>query len=148
LNPNLLAGLVAQESGFDPEAETWAHAVGLTQITPVAAEEIETVKPNWKNIKKKDWRTIPSKSIEGGAIYLQFLNQYWADQDSTQLLIDHNATDMSAVILASYNSGAARVKKNVADTSDKWLDQPNLKEAFRYVGRVSSYCYHFSGGEE
>jgi Transglycosylase SLT domain len=148
LNPNLLAGLIAQESGFDPDAETWAHAVGLTQITPLAAEEIESVKPGWKKITRRDWRTIPSKSIEGGAIYLQFLNDYWSDADTTQLLLDHNATDMSSIILASYNSGAARVKKDIVDSDEKWLEQPNLKEAFRYVNRVSSYCYHFSGGEE
>ncbi len=148
LNPNLLAGLIAQESGFNPTAETWASALGLTQITPLAKSQIEIYNPKLKNYHKRDWRLSPARSIEGGAIYLQFLNDYWADDSAQKILAEHNVTDLKSVILASYNSGAARVKKDIVDADEDWLAQSNLREAFRYVNRVTSYCYHFSGGQE
>jgi soluble lytic murein transglycosylase-like protein len=148
LNPNFLAGLIAQESAFDPEAKTWANAVGLTQITPVAKKEIETFKPKWARPNKRDWRLNPNRSIEGGAVYLQILSEYWDDRLAQDILRDHNVKDVKSVILASYNSGAARVKKNIVEADEEWLTQPSLREAFRYVNKVTSYCYHFSGGKE
>lgn len=152
LNANLIAGLIAQESGFNPSAVSRASAVGLTQITDLAANEIEEFKPAWKVLRNEDkdldWREDPVKAIEGGAIYIQFLSKYWTEESAAQLLQKYNITDMGPIILASYNSGAARVKKNVVENGEKWLDQPNLKEAFRYVNNVTSYCYHFAGGSE
>ena len=41
VNPALVAGLIAGESSFNPKAVSWAKAIGLTQITPLAAEEID-----------------------------------------------------------------------------------------------------------
>lgn len=148
LNPNLIAGLIAQESGFNPKAESWANGLGLTQITPLAKEQIENYKPNWKNPRKRDWRLNPARSIEGGAIYLQFLNDYWADSSAQTILQEHNVNDLNSVVLASYNSGAARVKNDIVNADEDWLAQANLREAFRYVNKVTSYCYHFSGGKE
>ena len=39
-NPSLIAALIAQESGFKSHALSYAKALGLTQVTPVAHREI------------------------------------------------------------------------------------------------------------
>ena len=50
------------------------------------------------------------------------------------------------MILASYNSGSARVKNIIQEKGDEWLKDPALQEAFKYVNKVSSFCFHFSQG--
>ena len=169
INPALMVGLIAQESGFRSTAVSSARAVGLTQVTPVAAAEIERRRPQWtrhpslsrwspREIRqaidqgrvtaRQDWRLDPKKSIEGGALYLEYLERYWNLQSHTELLDQHPEIDYGAVILASYNSGAARVKNRILDNPSDWLGAPGLTEAFRYVNSIYSYCYHFAAQEE
>ncbi len=165
LNPSLLAGLIAQESGFVPTRISYAKAVGLTQVTSIADEEIRKLRPDWnsdpridklsvsevenlilnKEIgKSQDWRLDPAQAIEGGALYLNYLINYWNLPENKSLLSLNPKTKTTAVILASYNSGAARVKSKIKANGEHWLDNSELKEAFKYVNSVVSYCYHFS----
>lgn len=165
LNPAMMGGLIAQESSFEASAVSSAKAIGLTQITPIAHLEIQKFRPDWKadqrafshsqlNIQrliengqltaKTDWRLHPIKSIEGGALYLKYLEQYWESADNKDLRKSMSANEFSDVLLASYNSGAARVKRALLTSRREWLKQEELKEAFKYVQRVSSYCYHFA----
>lgn len=167
LNPSLLAGLIAQESAFDPEAVSTARAVGLTQITPLADQEIARLRPEWPRDSRlselssyeisslvrqgrvtsiRDWRLNPSLAIEGGALYISYLRDYWRSPDGQRVLSLVPAAEANHVILASYNSGPARVKNEIERLGDDWLKSENLKEAFRYVQSVSSYCYHFAEG--
>jgi Transglycosylase SLT domain len=169
VNPNFMAGLIAQESGFDIGVVSSAKAVGLTQVTPLAVDEISKIRPRWKTdlrlrenrpavikemIEEKevtavdDWRLHPERSVEGGILYLLYLGQYWSLPENAELLRSQKNVDFNHVILASYNSGASRVKKQLQDNSDQWIEQSNLKEAKKYVNSISSYCYHFSGGVE
>jgi len=167
LNASLLAGVVAQESGFNPKAVSWAKALGLTQITPLAEEQIMTNQKSWPRrdiaslsyveLKTKvltgeineetDWRLSPKYSIQGGAEYMKYLHSYWEDSENRKLLKSlhgDSGTNFSKVILASYNSGPARVKNVLQNKGDRWLEDENLKEARRYIRLVFSYCYHFS----
>lgn len=165
LNPSLLAGLIAQESGFNPSRVSRAKAIGLTQVTTIADEEIKKVKPQWQSdprISKlsvaeierlisrqeisphQDWRLNPAQAIEGGALYINYLINYWNLTDNKILLAANPKIEATEVILASYNSGAARVKNKIIAHGEQWLDDEELKEAFRYVNSVESYCYHFS----
>lgn len=165
LNPAMLAGLIAQESGFDPNQVSSAKAVGLTQVTPIADAEIQKMKPDWKRDKRilklnatelkykiqtreishlQDWRLNPNQSIEGGAIYINYLINYWSLKENKDLLTRFPEIDFSEVVLSSYNSGAARVKSKIRSAGSDWLDDEELKEAFKYVNSVISYCYHFS----
>ena len=169
INPSFILGLVHQESGFDGNAVSSSRAVGLTQITPLAADEVQRFRVDWKRYtkfdvasprqikklivnkkvtEKQDWRLSPERSVEGGLLYLQYLEYYWADEKNAEILQSRPSIDYGAVILASYNSGAARVKNQILDADTRWLEQPKLKEAYRYVNRISSYCYHFSEGEK
>ena len=168
-NPSLIAALIAQESSFDPYALSVAKALGLTQVTPVAHREIARVKEDWEiypgfselsfmNLRyrlksklitpKNDWRLNQEKSIEGGILYLNYLTRYWGTQEKQNLLSEVFDQDvpMTDILLASYNSGAFRVKKAIQKNQKDWLFDENLNEARKYVMNIKSYCYSFHQG--
>lgn len=168
INPNFIAAIVAKESSFNPKAVSWAKAIGLTQVTPIAAKEIRrTKKVKWKvypNVesmsyfrlktavstglinKKNDWRLDKKKSIQGAIYYLEYLEDYWQKaQNNHELKLDPELeTDL---ILASYNSGAARVKLAYLKDNENWYNQKDLKEAKKYFRKIKSYCYSFEHPE-
>lgn len=167
-NPNLLTAIVAQESGFNPNAISWAKAIGLTQITNLAEEQLRVQEKAWPqsreisslsymDIKQKissgelnhqnEWRLNPKTSLQGGADYIQYLHKYWSLEENQiwlkKLSGDPNIV-LSQVILASYNSGPSRVKSAIISENNDWLKKSELKEASKYIRKVFSYCYHFS----
>ncbi|MBY0384193.1 transglycosylase SLT domain-containing protein, partial [bacterium] len=168
LNPNLLTGIVAQESGFNPNAISWAKAIGLTQITQLAEEQLRIEEKKWPQsreisslnfveLKQKissgeinrdnEWRLNPQKSIQGGAEYIRYLYSYWNLEENKIWLAKISGEPsvvLSQVILASYNSGPSRVKNAIIENPNTWIKDPELKEAHKYIQRVFSYCYHFS----
>lgn len=86
LDPALLAGLIKQESGFNPRIGSPAGALGLTQLMPGTAAELGVTD-----------RTNPRQSIDGGAKYLrQQLDTFGGDTTKA---------------LAAYNAGPYAVKK-------------------------------------
>jgi soluble lytic murein transglycosylase-like protein len=86
IDPALLKGLVAQESGFDPNARSGAGAVGLTQLMPGTAAALGVTDP-----------TDPAQSLQGGARYLrQQLDRFGGDP---------------AKALAAYNAGPGAVAR-------------------------------------
>lgn len=171
INPSLVTGLVAQESGFDPQAVSWAKAIGLTQVTPIGDLEISRYEPNWprsekinrlpaglvktmiqvgKITSKDDWRLDPELSIRGGLTLLEYFERYWRMKMNFSRLeatFPHPEEVFTPVVLASYHSGAARVKRAINESGRQFLDAVYLKEAKKYVNRVSSYCYHFAERE-
>ena len=168
VNPSLFAGLVAQESSFDPKAVSWAKAIGLTQVTSVAEEEIISDFPSFprnpkisdmslpvlktlilmgKLNEKNEWRLNPENSIKGGIAYLQYLDNYWRKPQNLEM-VTNTFQDLdlglSQVILASYNSGSSRVKTALEARGYDWINDEKLGEARKYVNRISSYCHHFA----
>ncbi len=86
IEPAVLHGLIQQESGFDPSAQSSAGASGLTQLMPATASSMGVANP-----------LNPAESIEGGARYLsQLMGQF-----------SGNTTDA----LAAYNAGPGAVKQ-------------------------------------
>ncbi|HEY1687864.1 MAG TPA: lytic transglycosylase domain-containing protein [Solirubrobacteraceae bacterium] len=86
VEPALLMGLIQQESGFDPSAQSGAGAMGLTQLMPSTAASLGVTEP-----------LNPEQSISGGARLLgQLLRQFGG-----------NASDA----LAAYNAGAGAVEQ-------------------------------------
>ncbi len=66
VDPAVLHGLIQQESGFDPNAQSSAGASGLTQLMPGTASSMGVANP-----------LNPTESIEGGARYLsQLMSQF------------------------------------------------------------------------
>src|SRR5262249_21597249 len=86
LDPALLAGLIKQESGFNPNAGSSAGAQGLTQLMPGTAAGLGVTDLH-----------DPAQSIEGGARYL------------AQQLKTFNGDVARA--LAAYNAGPGAVQR-------------------------------------
>jgi soluble lytic murein transglycosylase-like protein len=86
LNPNLLAGLIEQESHFDPTVGSAAGAQGLTELMPETASSLGVTDPH-----------DPSQSIEGGARLL-----------SEKLKEFGGNTELA---LAAYNAGSGAVQQ-------------------------------------
>ena len=170
-NTSLVAALIAQESSFNPKAMSTAKALGLTQVTPLAHQEIKKFKKDWnifpdfsnmsyKQIRSElsknsinpnnDWRLDQKKSIEGGILYMKYLVSYWNAPKKRKLLSHTFKNDIPTVeiLLASYNSGAYRVKKSITNGQQDWLFDQSLKEARKYVMNIKSYCYAFTKGRE
>jgi soluble lytic murein transglycosylase-like protein len=86
IDPALLAGLVRQESNFDPSAGSPAGARGLTQLMPATAAGLGVTAV-----------TDPAQALEGGAKYLrQQLDRFHGDV---------------ARALAAYNAGPGAVER-------------------------------------
>jgi flagellar hook-length control protein FliK len=86
VDPAVLHGLIQQESGFDPSAESSAGAAGLTQLMPGTAASLGVANP-----------LDPVESIEGGARYLgQLMTQFGGNTEDA---------------LAAYNAGPGAVQQ-------------------------------------
>jgi soluble lytic murein transglycosylase-like protein len=86
LDPAVLHGLIQQESGFNPSAQSSAGAAGLTQLMPGTASSMGVTNP-----------MDPAESIEGGARYL------------SQLMSEFGGNTEDA--LAAYNAGPGAVQQ-------------------------------------
>jgi soluble lytic murein transglycosylase-like protein len=86
VEPAVLHGLIQQESGFDPNAQSSAGASGLTQLMPGTASSMGVANP-----------LNPTESIEGGARYLsQLMSQFGGNTEDA---------------LAAYNAGPGAVQQ-------------------------------------
>lgn len=172
VNPSLVAGLIAQESAFNPMAVSSAKAIGLTQVTKGAAHHVlETYEnfPSYPDLHtypvpliktmilsgevnaENEWRLNPKYSIRGGIHYLKLVEDYWLTQENHQVLLKNYKEEediLDDLILASYNSGPYRVKKELMKKGRRWLESDQLNEARKYVRKVKSFCYHFAANNK
>ncbi len=118
VDPAVLHGLIQQESGFDPNAQSSAGASGLTQLMPGTASSLGVANP-----------LDPAEAIEGGARYLsQMMSEFGG-----------SATDA----LAAYNAGPGAVKQYggvppYAETQSYVTKVLGYAEAYRQSHPVSA----------
>ncbi|HZY78669.1 MAG TPA: transglycosylase SLT domain-containing protein, partial [Cyclobacteriaceae bacterium] len=87
----LVASIVYQESGFNPNVRSWAGAVGLMQLMPAASKQ-------FKLMNAYD----PQQNIKAGVRVLQYLDGLWAKTVS-------DPNERLKFVLASYNVGVSHV---------------------------------------
>ncbi|GIV37366.1 MAG: lytic transglycosylase F [Cyclobacteriaceae bacterium] len=87
----LLAAVIYQESRFDPNAESWAGAVGLMQLMPETAAQYGVSNP-----------LDPAQNIRAGVKFLKHLQQYWIKENVAE-------EDLIKFVLASYNAGLSHI---------------------------------------
>ncbi|MEM9858367.1 MAG: transporter substrate-binding domain-containing protein [Bacteroidota bacterium] len=105
----LLASQIYQESKFDPNAKSWAGAIGLMQLVP------ETGKRFGARVL-----TDPAQSIEAGTAYIKHLEQLWAKTIPDEF-------ERKKFVLASYNVGLGHVV-DARDLAKKYGKEPDTWE--------------------
>lgn len=112
LDPYVLAGLIRQESEFNPNIVSYAHAYGLTQVLPSTGRELS----RRLNIKPFQARMLftPEVNLNIGTYYLRIV------LDSLQGKYE--------AALASYNAGKSRVVK--------WLASNEFREPAEFVESI------------
>ncbi len=88
----LLAALCYTESKFNPEAKSWAGAVGLMQLMPSTAMSLGMTRDEFYN---------PEYNIKIGVKHLLWLDKYWEKIK--------NKEERTKFVIASYNAGQGHV---------------------------------------
>ena len=89
----IIAAQCYQESGFDPNARSWAGAEGLMQLMPKTAQSMGVPASQINN---------PAANVRGGAKYIARLMKDFADISHPQERIKF--------VLAAYNGGAGHIR--------------------------------------
>ncbi len=93
----LMAAQCYQESTFDPQATSWAGAIGLMQIMPQTADHLGL---------PRDQMTNPEQNIAAAARYLGELEHTFSDISDRR--------ERTRFVLAAYNGGAYHVRDAMA----------------------------------
>ena len=88
----IVASQIYQESQFNPNAKSWAGAVGLMQLLPSTAKKYGTT--DLYN---------PESNIRAGIQFLSYLDSYWREVISDSL-------ERIKFVLASYNIGLGHIE--------------------------------------
>jgi soluble lytic murein transglycosylase len=112
LDPFLVAGLIRQESEFDPKVVSYANARGLTQIEPSTGRELS------RRLKLQPYSTAklfqPAYNLQLGTFYLQSLTAQTGGRVEAAL--------------AAYNAGLSRARA--------WLTWGEFQEQAEFIETV------------
>ncbi|MDY7233126.1 transglycosylase SLT domain-containing protein [Hyalangium rubrum] len=124
VDPDLLQGLIREESRFNPRARSSTGALGLTQLMPATARAVAaTLKMPTVN---EQVLLQPAENIRVGATYLgQLLDRFEGNP---------------AFAVAAYNAGphaVERWQKALPEAElDEWVEHISIEETREYVKRV------------
>jgi soluble lytic murein transglycosylase len=124
IDPDLLQALMREESALDPNALSWAGALGLTQLMPYTAKGVA------RRLKIAPITTTrlldPNLNIRIGSAYLSDLVKQFAGTFE--------------LALAGYNAGGSAVTRWRRERPhlelDEWVEEIPLAETRGYVKRV------------
>ena len=123
LDPFIVAALIAQESGYNPEARSAADAWGLMQVVPATGRAYA---------RKLGIRGFTTRSLWNPEINIRIGTAFFRDQ------IDRLGGVHAA--LASYNAGPTRARRWMAEKPgldrDEWIDDIPFPETQFYVKRI------------
>ena len=110
LDPSLTAGLIRQESAFDPDARSGANAYGLMQLLPKTAKRLARIaKIGYSRGRLVD----PDYNVRLGTLYLAGLQKDFGSVESA---------------LAAYNAGEDRVAQ--------WNEGQHYREIAEFVDSI------------
>ncbi|MBI3210513.1 MAG: transglycosylase SLT domain-containing protein [Candidatus Solibacter usitatus] len=112
LDPYLVAGLIRQESAFNPNAISVAKAYGLTQVLPTTGRALSR-QIGIRNFAPK-MLFEPEINLKLGTLFLTQLLQSWSGKMEE--------------VLASYNAGPSRVKK--------WITWGTFREPAEFIETI------------
>ena len=123
LPPSLVASVIFAESGFDPQAESSAGAIGLMQLLPDTAQGIadHTGGGNYTTADLYD----PELNIRYGAYYLARMQRKYSDHPQS--------LDLA---LAAYNAGQGNVDRWVAEAGAGQPVRIPFRETRNYIRKV------------
>jgi soluble lytic murein transglycosylase-like protein len=104
LSPDLVFGVIAQESAFNAKAVSHAGALGLMQLMPETIADL-----NAMGVGIRD-PFDPAQNVAGGCRYLRLLHD---------MLGDTHPRYRMAYTLAAYNGGIGRVKRAISRQGKK-----------------------------
>jgi membrane-bound lytic murein transglycosylase F len=117
----LLASQAYQESRFDPDARSWAGAVGILQIMPATAREVGVE-------RLRD----PEENLAGAVRYLRKLDAYWRRH-----LPEVSPEERLRFVLASYNAGMGHVQDARRLAAKHGADDESWEEVAYWLLRLS-----------
>jgi soluble lytic murein transglycosylase len=124
-------GIVREESGFDPLDESYANAVGLTQMIPPTAKDFSKgtgIDPTRENLRD------PEKNVTIGS---RFLGSLFKDWNNFVLLVP-----------TSYNAGPGYVRRNLRARgtwdADEFVEGILDDQARNYTKRVLGSYFTYS----
>jgi len=131
----ILASQVYQESQFDPNAKSWAGAVGLMQLMPETAKQYGVKDPR-----------DPIQSLHAGFKYVIWLDNFWKDYIEDK-------DERMKFVLASYNIGfghilhAMKLAQKYGANPKIWFDNvesylllKSQKKYYTYPVVRNGYC--------
>jgi soluble lytic murein transglycosylase len=112
LDPHIVAGLVRQESEFNPKVISPAHAYGLTQLVPATGRQLARK----AGVKRFSTNMLfqPSMNLRLGTTYLRSLLDQWGGKWEETL--------------ASYNAGKTHVLE--------WIQWADFREPGEFVETI------------
>ena len=121
LDPYLACAVIKCESGWDPQIESSAGAVGLMQLMPDTAQEVADMglvdRYTYDPANLKD----PQTNIEYGCAYLAYLQQYLDSKDE---------------VVVAYNAGVGNVERWTANGYNSLEEVIEFPETLSYLIRV------------
>lgn len=121
----LLAAQCYQESGFDPEAVSWAGAQGLMQIMPATARHLGLSPERVHD---------PAENVAAAARYIRELSQSFREI--------RDGGERIKFVLAAYNGGYYHIRDAMALCSKHGQDPTRWDNVSRYVLGLSSPRYY------
>lgn len=110
INPYLIAAVINAESGFRPDTESAAGAVGLMQVMPATAKDLLRRELVSASVVGDRPLSDPSANIEYGTAYLRYLVDRYHEVET---------------VLAAYNAGLRH--------ADEWSEGGrNIREAIEF----------------
>lgn len=118
----LVLAIIRCESDFDPEAESFAGAKGLMQLTEETFYDVRKMVDDGEDITYESYWNDPETNIKYGTKYISFLIEYYKGD--------------KIAALAAYNAGLKNVNDWLGADKQLQISEIEFSETEDYVKKV------------